>query len=320
MYHNCTSQNPVVMHGVASLATLALVCSIARSVTLYGVATASLDYENDQAFVEINPKDGSFVQTHKLLDSIGGIIPSTFVVMPALHAAAFVTLTETAANCINVVDLTSGNVTHSYCSKTLVIDNVAYDTSLKQLFFSAFDTTKQANGAYELKPTGEMVELVPVGGLVQVGINAYSQKNHTFYVTLEDPNGGDNVLVGVDMLSKRVVHKAKVSMALEALAFDDTNGVLLGWGAGGNYAGILLTIDVDTGSTKSLLSYEQYSANSCTAVVGRDGNVYAPLLLYEQSNNPVWSVATLASPPSATFKKMNPNIAYPWILGVGFLY
>jgi hypothetical protein len=167
------------MHLVLVL-VLVLVAEACVASTLVGVATQSLD-GGSQVLVFVDPLTGHHNRTLPLDKAIGGIPPACFAVVPQLDAAALCSLQDDASECVNFVSLGSAATLKKFCSKTLVIDNLVFDTATSSLYFSGFDTNKQKNFVYELDwkaaaPTATVVVEVP--GKVQVAICSYRCVSH----------------------------------------------------------------------------------------------------------------------------------------------
>lgn len=291
---------------------------------LVGVAVASLDGGGDQALVHLDPSTGAHIVTHKLAAEVGDIVPACFALVPPAGAAVVCTLRIDGTECVNFLDASTGALTRDFCSKTLVIDNLAYDNMTQQLFFNGFDTTKQANFVYEVHYSGNsnltVTEVAAVPGTVQVAICAYSSAKHLLFMTLEtvqNPNSL-NAVVAVSTLEKKVVAKAEVLEGILILMYDDKTSTLYGWNANSTTAGILATIDPNNGKTEDVLGYSQLSGNGGSAVIGPDGNVYSMLLDFSNDDNaPVWVVSQI-SPPKSTTTPVPDTAVYPYVLGMAF--
>jgi hypothetical protein len=134
--------------------------------------------------------------------------------------------------CLYFFSLSGGTLTNMYCSTELVIDNVgAFEPNTGMLVFSAYNMTSSRNFVYRIRydnPTTVTV-VVPLPGIVQVAINAYSSKNRFYFLTLQDRDAANNNLLVIDMGANKVLYNVSVSQSIEMLTFDDSTNRLFVW-------------------------------------------------------------------------------------------
>lgn len=108
-------------------------------------------------------------------------------------------------------------------------------------------------------------------------------------------DGGNN-LVRIDTQKNAVIANVNVPDAIEILLWDYKSAVLYAWIATETDAGVLATIDIDSGNrTSTIVSFENYSANGGSAVIDVNQKmVYASLVdMTTGADTAVWVTVDL---------------------------
>lgn len=100
----------------------------------------------------------------------GGLFPGAMAYMPDRAAVALpgLSLKHGGTN-LTIVGL-NGSLINSWNYRELVVDNIAYDTSLMQLFISAYNQSAKHNAVYSVDASGNVKLIAVVPGVVQVRI------------------------------------------------------------------------------------------------------------------------------------------------------
>jgi hypothetical protein len=128
----------------------------------------------------------------------------------------------------------------------------------------------------------EIVAL-PVGMIVQVGINTMCQQSGIFFLTVQvrAENGLNNSLIRVDTQNKKLLSNVLVPDIMQAIMFDSSKGDLYAWVATQDAAGVLVTIDyMKTGNRlRTLASFKTLTANGGSAVLNLKSRVLLSSLI-----------------------------------------
>lgn len=153
-----------------------------------------------------------------------------------------------------------------------VFTAVEYDVATKQAFVMA-SIIKQSDASHSslaLNPVelyavdtqqGELTKVLPIVGIVQEGISTYCPKGpaisllgplssqspgHIFFATLQT-NGLTPNLIRIDTLNKKLLSNITLADDVMQLLWDHTTATMYAWTADSRSAGILVTIDIETG-------------------------------------------------------------------------
>jgi len=236
------------------------------------------------------------------LTTVGGILPQSMAYMK--HQGMVVFLSVGSEDYITTVYL-NGTVKDHF-STPLVLDNIAYDYSTKEVIVNAYDTTESKNWVIQWVPPSTVVRLVEVPGIVQVGISTYCPNGHIFFLTLQ-VDGSENALVRVDVENKKVLPSVMVPDAIEIIMWDYTTATMWAWVASENYAGELVQIDIESGKrVKTIVSYSWLSANGGTATFDvKTKVVYSSLINIQNGQQPTWVVVDTKTGKATTAATSN---------------
>lgn len=116
---------------------------------------------------------GASVQITELAPA-GGLFPGAMAYMPDRAAVALpgLSLKHGGTN-VTIVGL-NGSIINSWNYRDLVVDNIAYDTSLMQIFISAYNQSSKHNAVYSVDLSGSVKLIAVVPGVVQVRLVLFS--------------------------------------------------------------------------------------------------------------------------------------------------
>lgn len=284
--------------------------------SIYAALTSSLqDDPTPQALGQIVASNGEQQRLVPFPNSVGGLLPSGFVVLEKTGEGAVITVA--AQDCIVFFFLANASVTQSLCSSVLVLDNIAVFNGT--VWVNGYNMTASHNFLYSLDRTsGVFRQEMALPGIIQVAISSSSDR--LYFLTTQSEGGAGNNLTVVDVVDRRVVSQARVTAGIEILVYGGPSVGLLAWVATETYAGQLVVLDLRTGATlKTIVSSVSLSANGgCSAYDPVTGNVYAVLLDYQNGDAPVWTVTHLASGTMQRFP-VSQNAQYPWAVGIALV-
>merc|ERR1712216_555644 len=166
---------------------------------------------------------------------------------------------------LTVVSTADGSVANNWTFKTMVLGNLAHDAGTNKTWIGGFDMKEGRHGVFELEPDGTLSCVVPIDGVVEIIVNAYSPAAHTFYLTLRDDAVESGAsLIEVDVERKIILGK-KVPLVDTVLImhWDSSKNRMLAWIATETVAGALVTLDVKTGKTlKTIAQFPMLSPNA----------------------------------------------------------
>lgn len=265
------------------------------------ISTATQDLSSSSKF-ELDSVDYVTGKHTKIvdLDTVGGLINNGGVLRND-GSVVFVSLCPApfyADSCLTSVDVKNhGKILWEH-HFPLVIDNIGYDKQSDQTFVNGYNQTSKTNFVFELK-NESLYEFLPLPGLVQVAINAFSSSKHIFFLTLqvETPKFGNNLIAISTESRGKVLSNVWVEQGLEAMVYDDVKGVLYTWGADSQYAGILMSLDYTSGKPiRHIYQSLPLSANGGTATLSPDGALmFSSLLKYQEDERPVFHILNLTS-------------------------
>lgn len=80
--------------------------------------------------------------------------------------------------------------------------------------------------ALHLQKSAPFVNVVNVPGIVNVGVSAYSQRDHLFFLTQQTDSSSENSLIVVDMAARKVRTIVNVPQSIEVFVYDDSRAAL----------------------------------------------------------------------------------------------
>lgn len=133
--------------------------------------------------------------------------------------------------------LSDGSHIRNQCWTDLVVDNVAYDVGTRHIYFNAYNVSTSSNSIYQWGSTGGAIQLMPIRGVVEVAISAYSSLTHYFFLALQTdcPAGLCNQLVTVSTTSSKIIANVTVQPSIELIVVDGLQNLWL-WAATSKYA------------------------------------------------------------------------------------
>jgi len=276
---------------------------------ILGIEAANLETFNEFSFCNYSVNGQHTLITN--LTTVGGVLPQTAAAIPN-YGLFFLSIGLDGFEYATIIKI-GGTISFHKGFLNQVLTNAAYDQLTRQYFINSYDSILSENYLTELFPLdGTLTQLVKIPGIVQVDISAYSSKEHIFFLTLQNDDGG-NSLIRVDTQNKKILSSVVVPDGIEILIWDDTEGVLYAWVADETYAGVLVILDITTGMrVKTIVEYLNYSANGGTSILFESHKiVYASLIDISNGDQlPVWVTVDLTT-GKATAHPTDLNLGFP---------
>jgi hypothetical protein len=276
---------------------------------IYGCVTSSLQNSpTPQAFAQIIPDTGRQTNIVQLPNSIGGLLLETFVALE--KEGAIITVAD--EECVLFFSLLNGKNLTTICSEVLVLDNIAVFNDT--VWVVGYNQTDSQNFLYSVnRATGGFQREMHLPGVIEVAESTFSDR--LFFLVTQSEGGAGNNLTVVDVVSRRIISNVRVTSGLEILVYSKNEG-LLAWVATEVFAGQLIVIDPNTGSTlRTIVSSVSLSANGGSAVYDSATRVlYSVLLQYQNGDAPVWTITNTVTGQMQRF--FPPNANYPWAVGL----